>query len=368
MKKIKLFVKTKSKTYPIIIGKKVINKVSSILISNKINFEKVLIVYDTKVPKIKLNILKKNIKANKKIIHNFISNEKNKNLKNINIILDKLFKFNFNRYDCIISLGGGITGDVSGFAASIYKRGLKFINIPTTLLAQVDSSIGGKTGINNIYGKNLIGSFMQPDLVISDINFLNSLPKRELICGYGEILKHSIIYNKNTFYFLKKNFNEILNLKSPFIEKAIADSCKIKKKIVEKDEKEKNLRKILNLGHTFAHAYEASLSYSKKLNHGEAVILGIVSAAKFSFQNNFLDKSDYNEIINHTNNLRIPISLKYYFKKKHINSIVKYMKTDKKNSSSKINIILVEKIGKILLNSNFSELKIKKFISKELVY
>ena len=166
MKKIKLFVKTKSKIYPIIIGKKVINKFSSILISNKINFEKVLIVYDTKVPKIKLNILKKNIKANKKIIHNFISNEKNKNLKNINIILDKLFKFNFNRYDCIISLGGGITGDVSGFAASIYKRGLKFINIPTTLLAQVDSSIGGKTGVNNIYGKNLIGSFMQPDLVI----------------------------------------------------------------------------------------------------------------------------------------------------------------------------------------------------------
>ena len=368
MKKIKLFVKAKSKKYPIIIGKKIINKISSILESNKINFEKVLIVYDTKVPKIKLKILKKNIKANTKIVHYFISNEKNKNLKNTNFILNKLFKYNFNRNDCIISLGGGITGDVSGFAASIYKRGLKFINIPTTLLAQVDSSIGGKTGVNNFYGKNLIGSFMQPDLVISDIGFLNSLPKRELICGYGEILKHSIIHNRNTFNFLKKNFNKILNLKTPFIEKAIADSCKIKKKIVEKDEKEKNLRKILNLGHTFAHAYEASLSYSKKLNHGEAVILGIVSSAKFSFQNKILDKNDYKEILNHINSLKIPISLKNYFAKKHINPIIKYMKSDKKNNSSKINIILIKKIGKIILNLNFNELKIKKFISKELIY
>ena len=152
------------------------------------------------------------------------------------------------------------------------------------------------------------------------------------------------------------------------IEKAIADSCKIKKKIVEKDEKEKNLRKILNLGHTFAHAYEASLSYSKKLNHGEAVILGIVSSAKFSFQNKILDKNDYKEILNHINSLKIPISLKNYFAKKHINPIIKYMKSDKKNNSSKINIILIKKIGKIILNLNFNELKIKKFISKELIY
>jgi len=368
MKKIKLIIKTKSKNYPIIIGSKVINQISNILKSNNISFEKSLIIYDTKVPKIKLNIFKKNLKANQKIVHYFNSSEKNKNLKNINLILNKLFKFNFKRNDCIISIGGGITGDVSGFAASIYKRGLKFINIPTTLLAQVDSSIGGKTGVNNSYGKNLIGSFMQPDLVISDISFLNSLPKRELVCGYGEIFKHSIIHNRNTFNFLKKNFTKILNLKSPFIEKAIADSCKIKKNIVEKDEKEKNLRKILNLGHTFAHAYEASLSYSKKLNHGEAVILGIISSAKFSFENKILNKKDYEEIVNHINNLKIPVNLKYYFKKKDINKIIKYMKSDKKNSSSKINLILIKKIGKVIIESRFNDLKIKKFISKELIY
>ena len=129
------------------------------------------------------------------------SNEKNKNYQSVNKITNLLFKKNFSRDDCLISLGGGITGDVSGFAASLFKRGLKFINIPTTLLAQVDSSIGGKTGVNNKYGKNLIGSFMQPDLVISDINILTSLPKREIICGYGEILKHSLIANKN-FYMI----------------------------------------------------------------------------------------------------------------------------------------------------------------------
>ena len=367
MKKIRLFVKTKSKNYPIIIGSNIIKEIQNILKSNSIFFENCLIVCDTKVPKIKLNILKEKIKSKKKIVHYFKANEKNKNLKSVNKILAKLFKFNFNRNDCIISIGGGITGDVSGFAASIFKRGLKFINIPTTLLSQVDSSIGGKTGVNNEYGKNLIGSFMQPDLVISDISILKSLPKREIICGYGEILKHSLIKNKNTFKYLDKNYLKIINLKSPFIEKSIADSCKIKKNIVEYDEKERNLRKILNLGHTFAHAYEATLSYTKKLNHGEAVILGIISAAKFSFEKNILNKNDYNQIINHTKNLKIPLYLKYYFKKKDINKIIKYMKADKKNNSSKINLILIKRIGKIILDYKFSELIIKKFLFKELI-
>ena len=366
MKKIKLKVKTKSKTYPIIIGKNIINQTSNILNSYNIRFEKCLIVADIKIPKKKLNILKKKISSKKKIIHFFNANEKNKNLKNVNLILNKLFKFNFNRNDCIISFGGGITGDVSGFAASIFKRGLKFVNIPTTLLAQVDSSIGGKTGVNNQYGKNLIGSFMQPDLVISDINMLNSLPKRELICGYGEILKHSIIYNRKNFNYLKYNYLKILKLKSPFIEKTISESCTIKRNIVQKDEKERNLRKILNLGHTFAHAYEATLVYSKKLNHGEAVILGILSSAKFSFENKLLNKKDYLEIIRHIRRLNMPVSLNYYFKKKNINSLVKYMLSDKKNNSSKINLILIKKIGKVVIDFKFDKSKIKKFLTKEL--
>ena len=367
MKKIKLNVKTKSKEYPIIIGKNIISQTSNILKLNNFNFEKILIVIDTKVPKKKIEILKKKFAQKKIVIHLFKANEKNKNLKSINLILEKLFKFNFNRNDCIISFGGGITGDVSGFAASIFKRGLKFINIPTTLLAQVDSSIGGKTGVNNKYGKNLIGSFMQPDLVLSDVGMLNSLPKRELNCGYGEIFKHSIISNERIFNYLKKNFTKIIKLKSPFIERAISDSCKIKRNIVQQDEKEKNKRKILNLGHTFAHAYEATLSYSKKLNHGEAVILGIISSAKFSLDNNILNKSDYEKIINHIDHLNISKKLNFYFKKKDINSIIKYMKADKKNNSSKINLILIKKIGKVLLGLKFDQSKIKKFLSKELI-
>ena len=160
-------------------------------------------------------------------------------------------------------------------------------------MAQVDSSIGGKTGINSIHGKNSIGSFYQPSLVISDTIFLKTLPKREIVCGYGEILKHSLIANKKFFLFLNKNATKILNLKSPFIEKSIHQSCLIKKKIIEIDEKEKNLRKILNFGHTFAHAYEAALQYSKKLSHGEAVMIGIMNASKFSFNNNLLSKKEF---------------------------------------------------------------------------
>ena len=366
MKKIRLLVKTKSKKYPIIIGSNIINQINYLLRSNNIDFEKSLIVFDKNVPKKKLNIIKQKLKIKKNIIHIFNANEKNKNFKSINLILNKLFKFNFNRNDCIISLGGGITGDVSGFAASIYKRGIKFINIPTTLLAQIDSSIGGKTGVNNKYGKNLIGSFMQPDIVLSDISFLKSLPKRELICGYGEIIKHAIISNKNIFNYLDKNIYNILKLKSPFIEKTIADSCRVKKDIVEKDEKEKNLRKILNLGHTFAHAYEATSNYSKKLNHGEAVILGIISSAKFSYTNKLLKKKDYEKIFNHIKKLNFPLNLNNYFKKKDVNLIIKYMKSDKKNSSSKINLILIKKIGKIILDLRFDKFIIKKYLYNEL--
>ena len=367
MKKIKLIVKTNSKKYPLIIGSNILKNSSEIIRSNKIKFQKCMIVVDRKIPKKKLLELKKNISCKKKIIHLFNPNEKNKNLKSVNIILDKLFKDNFNRNDCIISLGGGITGDVVGFAASTFKRGIKFINFPTTLLAQVDSSIGGKTGINNKYGKNLIGTFFQPDLVVSDINFLKTLPKREIICGYAEILKHSLIAGKKYFSFLDKNKFKILKLKTPYIEKAIKDSCKIKKKIVELDEKEKNHRKLLNLGHTFAHAYEAETKYSKKLNHGEAVILGIKSAAKFSLSIKLLSEKKYFKIISHMNLLNLPNDLNFFFKKKNINSILNFMRSDKKNNSAKINLILLKDIGRPISNLFFKKNNLRNFFTKELI-
>ena len=367
MKKIKLVVKTISKNYPIIIGSNIIKNISSIIQSNNIKFNKCLIVADKKVPKKNLSILKNKISCKTKSIHLFNPSEKNKNQESVNKILDKLLVNNFNRGDCIISFGGGITGDITGFAASIFKRGIKFINIPTTLLAQVDSSIGGKTGINNKYGKNLVGSFFQPDLVVSDINLLKTLPKREIVCGYGEIFKHSLIANKKIFNYLDKNKFKVLNLQSPYIEKAIADSCKIKKTIVQQDEKEKNLRKVLNLGHTFAHAYEATKNYSKKLNHGEAVLLGIVSASNFALQNIKLNKNDYQNIINHYKKFNLPMNIKNFFFKKNINKILSFMQKDKKNKNSKINLILLKNIGNVDYNYYFKSSKIYKFLNKELI-
>ena len=193
MKANNIQINTKTKKYSIIIGFNLIENISNILSDKNISFEKCLVVIDKNIPKKFKSILIKNLKLKKLFFHKFYSNEKNKNYTNINKIHKILFKHRFNREDCLISFGGGIVGDVAGFASSTYKRGIKFINIPSTLLAQVDSSIGGKTGINNKFGKNLIGSFYQPELVISDINILNSLPKREIICGYAEIFKSSLI-------------------------------------------------------------------------------------------------------------------------------------------------------------------------------
>ena len=366
MKLSKLKIKTKSKNYNIYFGYNILKKLYLILKSENINFDKCLIVVDRKIPKNKLNILKKKINCKNKITFFVTANENNKNQKTADSILKFLFKKNFNRNDSIISFGGGITGDLVGFVASIYKRGIKFINIPSTLLAQVDSSIGGKTGINNKFGKNLIGSFYQPDLVISDTSLLNSLPKKELICGYGEMLKHSLISNLNEFNFLNNNKFKILKLDKLLIEKAILRSCKIKKKVVELDTKEKNLRKKLNFAHTFAHAYEASTNYSKNLNHGEAVILGIISAAEFSYYQNLLSKNTLKKIVEHIESLKINLKFNKYFNYKDINKIVNFMKIDKKNNSSKINLILLKSIGKPIINYSYEVNKIAIFLKKNL--
>jgi|TARA_B100000902_G_C27268531_1_gene894996 3-dehydroquinate synthase/shikimate kinase/3-dehydroquinate synthase len=368
MKPITLKVKTKDISYPIIIGNNLVYKLNLIFKKNQINFSKCLFIIDNKINKKIIFKIVNSFKKKNVEINYFNANEKNKNQKNVNKILDILLKKNFNRNDCLIAIGGGIVGDVSGFSASIYKRGLKFINIPTTLLSQVDSSIGGKTGINTIYGKNLIGSFYQPSLVISDTNFLKTLPKREIVCGYGEIFKHSLINNKNFFKFLNSNYSKVIGLKSPYIEKTLYESCKIKKNIIQKDEKEKSLRKILNFGHTFAHAYEASMGYSKKLNHGEAVLLGISSALKFSLRKKIIDKKEFSLIQNHIFKSRLPNDLKKFFKKREIKKIVSFMLKDKKNTSKKINLILLKKIGSVDLKKEFTTQDISSFLKEELIY
>jgi 3-dehydroquinate synthase len=366
MRPIKLIIKTNESQYPIVIGSNLIAKLSMIVKQNSITFNKCLFIIDQKVPNKLIINLKKSFKKKKVFFLYLKANEKNKNQKTINRILEFLLRSNFSRQDCLVAVGGGITGDIGGFVSSLFKRGLQFINIPTTLLSQVDSSVGGKTGINTKYGKNLIGSFYQPRLVISDSIFLKTLPRREIICGYGEILKHSLIANKVFYNFLNTNILNILNLKSPFIEKAIFESCKIKKLIVEKDEKEKGLRKILNFGHTFAHAYEATLGYSKKLNHGEAVLLGITSALKFSHKNKILNDKEYYLIAKHIKSSSLPYNLSSYFSLKHLDKILSFMSKDKKNNSEKISLVLLRKIGQPIFDRNYYKSDLKLFLKNQL--
>ena len=366
MKPIKLNINTKLENYSIIIGSNIIKDLATYFKKNSITFDKCLLIIDSKVPGRMISRVTKSLNRKKISKFRFDANEKNKNLHNINKILQILLNKNFSRQDCIITIGGGITGDVGGFVASLYKRGLQFINLPTTLLSQVDSSVGGKTGVNTKEGKNLIGSFYQPKIVISDTDFLKSLPKREIICGYGEIFKHSLILNKIFYNYLNKNSKKILNLKTPFIEKAIYESCKIKKMIIEKDEREKGIRKILNFGHTFAHAYEATLGYSKKLNHGEAVILGIITALRFSLNVRLIKIREYEAIIRHVHDMKLPSNIKTYFSPKNLNTILSFMMKDKKNISKKINLILLKKVGSAVINNQYDNLKIKTFLKKEL--
>ena len=365
MKNTKLIVKTKSKSYPIYFGNDILNTTGKLIKKNLSGVKKICIISDNKLPRILLKKLIKSLKKYDLKVYKLSAHEKIKNIKVANKIIEQLLKDNFNRSDCVIAFGGGVIGDLSAFVSNLTKRGLKFVNIPTTLLAQVDASIGGKTGINSIQGKNLIGTYYQPDFVMSDISILKSLPQREIISGYGEVLKHSLILDKKFFLWLSKNGKEIINKRNNIqLKKAIIKSCKIKSKIINKDEKEKNLRMILNFGHTFAHSFERVKEFSKRLNHGEAVLLGILIASELSTKKKLLPSNELLLIKKHYLSLKLPMNINKIFKKDEVNKIVYFMKKDKKNIDEKINLILLNKIGKttkpnkIALNGD----KIKKFL------
>jgi 3-dehydroquinate synthase len=346
MKMTKLKIKNLSSNYRVIIGRNILNQISNEITTLCPGAKKVALIVDKNVPnKFKIK-LKKYLKKYTVYTFEYSVNEKFKTFINVNKLAEKCLANSFNRNDVLISLGGGILGDYSAFAASIIKRGINFINIPTTLLAQVDSSIGGKTGVNSKLGKNLIGTFYQPKVVISDVEILKSLPKRELVCGYAEILKHSLILKTNFFNWLKNNSKELLvNKNLNTLKKAIVESCKIKIHFINKDVYEKNIRMILNFGHTFAHAIEAQNNYSKRINHGEAVIIGMMMATKLSYIKKLCSLNTLNQLkeIYNSNNLKYDI--KKIFKKSEYNNIAKYMNTDKKNNDRKINLILLKKIG-----------------------
>ncbi len=334
------------KNYSILIGNNILTK-----LSNKIKIlcpktKNIAIFYDKKVPNNFKKVLIKNLKRYNLIFFAFNANEKLKSLKVANYYLEKLLSKNLNRNDLIIGVGGGITGDVVGFIASIFKRGINFINIPTTLLAQVDSAIGGKTGVNTSYGKNLIGSFYQPKLVLSDTSFLKSLSKKEMICGYAEILKHAIIKDKKFFNWLKKNTKYILEKNPKQIIFAIKKSCQIKMFFVNKDVNEKNLRMSLNFGHTFAHAIEVKNNYSKKITHGEAVLSGMILETKLSVIKKICNPIIFKEIKEIYEQNKLSYTFNDCSKGVYIKNLIPFLKNDKKNEDEKINFILIKKIGK----------------------
>ena len=352
MKEIK--VKNNKTNYSIFIGGNILH-----ILSKKINLlcpkaQKIALVIDKKIPAIFSKKIKKNLKKYNLFIFEYTSNEKLKSFKNASLLTEKLLEKQFNRSDVLISLGGGVIGDFTAFVASITKRGINFINVPSTLLAQVDSSIGGKTGVNSKYGKNLIGSFYQPRLVVADVELIKSLPSREIICGYAEILKHAIILKKGFFKWLELNSNQLIFKRNlNFLQKAIYESCKIKLYFVNKDLNEKNIRMTLNFGHTFAHAIEAKSNFSNKLNHGEAVLIGMMMATKLSYIKKVTSKKTLLDIENIYKKNKIKLKITDYFSKKDFKEIVKFMINDKKNNDKKINLILLKKIGKTTKPGNY---------------
>ena len=366
MKPINLKVKTKYENYRIIIGSNIIRNLNSYLKKNSIIFNQCLLVIDKNIPNRMILKITKSLKKRKTFKFIFTANEKNKNIKYVNKILQILLDKNFSRQDCIITIGGGITGDVGGFAASLYKRGLSYINIPTTLLSQVDSSIGGKTGINTKNGKNLIGTFYQPKAVLISLNTLQSLPYRQIISGYAEILKYSLIQDNAFFFWLKKNGQKIISLDNRCLIYAIKKSCQIKSKIVSEDEKEKGIREILNLGHTFGHAIESLTGFSKKILHGEAVFLGMFLAIKFSVFLGFGQKKMIENYENHMKDLKIPFRLSEYNLKFSHKEFIKHLRFDKKVKNNKLKFILLKQYGKTLSYTLNNEKLLVKFLETNL--
>jgi shikimate kinase/3-dehydroquinate synthase len=270
--------------------------------------------------------------------------ERYKTLNQVNKIYDKLLSYKMDRYSSIVALGGGVIGDVAGFAAATYMRGVPYVQVPTTLLAQVDSSVGGKTGVNHPAGKNLIGAFYQPKLVFIDVDVLKTLKERDLKAGLAEVVKYGILSDEKLFSYLEKNTAKILNLDNHSLMRIIKRSCEIKAKIVEEDEREKGVRTLLNLGHTFGHAIELLTNF-KKYRHGEAVALGIVLAADFSFRLGLCAK----EVPGRIRKLISGIGLSVDLPKIPAGDFMKAMELDKKIKGGKVRLILIEMIGKVVI-------------------
>ncbi len=280
----------------------------------------------------------------------FAHGEESKNLATIAQLASTLADMGVDRKDALIALGGGVTGDITGFLAAIYMRGIPFVQIPTTLLAQVDSSVGGKTGVDIPEGKNLVGSFYQPRCVYIDSKVLLDLPEEEMLNGLAEVIKYSVIKERRFFDYLKKNRQAIQERNLPVLEEIVYRCCSIKAQVVEADEKESDLRRILNFGHTIGHAVEATSGYA--LAHGLAVSMGMVAAGKIAAGKALLSEEDLAEMSGLITDFGLPVSIPANMDRQIIK---RYLKSDKKAVSGKIFFVLPNGIGKVVITDDVSE-------------
>ena len=287
------------------------------------------------------------------IIHEFSAGENYKNLETVYGIYEDLIKHHFDRKDLLIALGGGVVGDITGFCASTYLRGIGFIQIPTTLLAQTDSSVGGKTGVDYKGYKNMVGAFYMPKLVYININVLKTLDARQFASGFAEVMKYGLIMDNDFYTWLIDNIYEINDRDSQAIAYLIMKSCEFKKKIVEQDPKEQGIRAILNFGHTIGHAIEKYKDF--KLLHGECVALGCVAAAIISNKKGLIDTDTCYEI----RDMFVPFGLPITVDDIDIDKIYELMKSDKKADSGKIRFILLKDLGNAYVDSTVTEKEIK---------
>jgi 3-dehydroquinate synthase len=285
--------------------------------------------------------------------------EAHKNWATLNHILDTLLQQRCERKTTLIALGGGVVGDLTGFAAAIYLRGVPFVQVPTTLLAQVDSSVGGKTGINHPLGKNMIGAFHQPRLVLADTATLTTLPERELAAGLAEVIKYGLILDADFFHWLEANIARLGARDPEALAYAIRRSCEIKAAVVAGDERESGARALLNLGHTFGHAIEAGLSYGTWL-HGEAVAVGIVLAARLSQRMGLLAQPDVEHVESLMSRAGLPVRAPALGAERYLG----LMGLDKKVEGGKLRLILLKRIGEAFVTSEFPESELRAVLSE----
>lgn len=341
-----------------IIGQGVLRQLNEYL--ERLKAENVYIITDDIVNRLYIDDLIEIIKNCNYHVYVIPNGEKSKSLDTVTSIYDHLIESNIDRNTLILSFGGGVVGDIAGFVAATYKRGLKYIQIPTTLLAQVDSSFGGKVGINYKNYKNIIGSFYLPEIIVVDIEFLKTLDKRQITCGLAEVLKYGLIYDYDFFKFVSCNINRIYSLDSEILLKIVNRAIEIKVKIVDKDLYDKGIRQILNFGHTIGHSIESYYDFSK-YNHGESVILGMIYESFIAKELGLIDDIYFSQIYEILKSIVTPIKFNY----DEIKKLHQIMKNDKKNINKKIGFILPVDRGKVSLFTDVDERIIFKSLKGE---